>query len=205
MIPAANSYLGPVQRFQRKAKIIDEFAKRLLFFRGISKAQNRRRMFGRKNPPWLDIQNLPAHAGKHDRLTFQGTRGGDAEGDDKSGANDIQLAIEPPAAGLDFAPRRLLVQPELASLLMFEMFDRVCDVTRRSVKAGLGQRLIEHMPRWTDERFAGKVFFISGLFADKHDRAHSLGLRRRQFASHRDKADSVYNAQPLRPRHEGGA
>jgi hypothetical protein len=39
--PGCQFISGRIQRFQREAKIIDEFAKRLLFLRSISKAQNR--------------------------------------------------------------------------------------------------------------------------------------------------------------------
>jgi len=51
----------------------------------------------------------------------------------------------------------------------FEMFDRAGDVNLLAVDAGLGQSAVEHLSRWSYERFSGEVFLVAGLFADQHD------------------------------------
>jgi hypothetical protein len=59
------------------------------------------------------------------------------------------------------------------------MFHRVGDVGLLAVDAGFLQRTVEHQPRRSHERFAGKIFLVAGLLADQHH----LGVLR-TFAEH---------------------
>ena len=62
------------------------------------------------------------------------------------------------------------MDPALAALLELEMLDRIGDVGLGAVDPGLLQRLVEDLPRRADERVAGQILLIAGLFADEHHR-----------------------------------
>lgn len=64
---------------------------------------------------------------------------------------------------------RFFVNAALAPRLPFEVFDHVGDVGLLAIDAGFFKRIVEQLTRRTNERFAGQIFFVAGLFADKHD------------------------------------
>jgi len=70
---------------------------------------------------------------------------------------------------LDLAGGRPLVQPALAALDVLEVLDRVGDVGRLAVDAGLGQRPVEDPPGRADERPA-LLLLVARLLADERDR-----------------------------------
>ena len=63
------------------------------------------------------------------------------------------------------------MQSKFAALLMFEMFDRVGDIDRSTIKTGIRQGGgISNPASRANEGLAGAVFFVAGLFADRHQR-----------------------------------
>jgi hypothetical protein len=57
----------------------------------------------------------------------------------------------------------------LATRLEFEVFNRVGDIRDDPVETGLGQYLVKGSAGRADERFAGDILLIAGLFADEDD------------------------------------
>ena len=49
------------------------------------------------------------------------------------------------------------------------MFDDVGDVGLFAIDAGFLQGVIEKLAGWTNERFSGQVFFVTGLLPDEED------------------------------------
>ncbi len=61
-----------------------------------------------------------------------------------------------------------------AARLELEMLDRVGDVDRLAIDAGVFQRLVQEMSRRPDERLAREIFLIARLLTDEHE----FGARR---------------------------
>lgn len=91
------------------------------------------------------------------------------ERDDDFGAELIEFGAEPPGAGLDLTGIRPRMQPALAALFEFEVFDGIGEIAFRPVDAGFVQALVQDAPGGSDERAPGKVLAAAGLFADEHD------------------------------------
>src|ERR1700722_309350 len=114
-------------------------------------------------------QDLAAPLADRHGAAEHAARRGRPHGDDHLGLDDRALKIEPPAAGVDLAGVRLLVQPPLAALLELEMLDCAGDEHRLAVDAGLDDGAVEDAAGRADERMALLVFLIARLLADQHD------------------------------------
>src|SRR4029078_8324041 len=75
-------------------------------------------------------QRLAAIAADCHDLAEQAPRRGRAQRDGDRRANQLPLMLDPPAAGGDLAPVRLVVDAPLAALHALEMLERVGDVAR---------------------------------------------------------------------------
>src|ERR1041384_466436 len=78
-------------------------------------------------------------------------RGGRSETDDGARFYDVDLGLQPRAAGADLRGVRLLVDATFPARLPFEMLDDVSDVDGRPIDAGLGERFVEESPGGADE------------------------------------------------------
>ena len=65
--------------------------------------------------------------------------------------HDLEFMVEPPAAGIDLARVRLLVDAPLAARLILEVLHRIGDVDRIARDAGDFQRAIEHLAGGSDK------------------------------------------------------
>lgn len=66
----------------------------------------------------------------------------------------------------------------LAAQLMLEVFHRVGDEGLVAGNAGLGQRLVQHLPGRPDEGVARQVLLVAGLFAHQHQLGPAWPLAR---------------------------
>jgi hypothetical protein len=66
-----------------------------------------------------------------------------AEEDEDARLHDLELGLEPGAAGGHLGPVRLLMDPAFASRLPLEVLDGVRDVGRRAVDSRGGERFVE--------------------------------------------------------------
>jgi hypothetical protein len=82
--------------------------------------------------------------------------------------NDLELVVEPPAAGVDLACIGLLVQAPLAARLVLEVLHRIGDVDLVPVEPRRFQRGVQHRAGRPHEGPSLKIFLIAGLFADQH-------------------------------------
>ena len=106
----------------------------------------------------------------------QSLGGGRAEADDHLRSHDLDLPIQPGAAGGDLEGARLLVQAPLAFLTPLEMFDGVGEVDVAAVDAGLGEGLTQDAARGPYEGLPGQVLLVAGLFADQHQPGAQVAL-----------------------------
>lgn len=91
------------------------------------------------------------------------------------GHNDVRLnhfdfGLQPRPAGLHLPRAGFGVQPPLAPLFPFEMFDRIGDEHFVAVDSGILQCPVENPAGRSDERTSDTVFDIAGLLADQHHR-----------------------------------
>ena len=103
------------------------------------------------------------------RLAGEREHGGGAERHDEAGADEVELALQPPAVMRDLARGGALVQPALAALDVLEVLDGVGDVGFLAVDAGLGERAVEELAGGADEGAAGEVLLVARLLADEGD------------------------------------
>ncbi len=113
------------------------------------------------------IDPLPTLAADAKIRAEEGLGGGGAETNDDFRLQNAELRVEPRAAGGDFAGAGFFVDAALAARLPFKMFDGVGDVNIGAVEAGGGKGFVEEFSGRADERFAGEIFIVAGLFADK--------------------------------------
>src|SRR5687767_11797803 len=78
------------------------------------------------------------------------------------------FSLEPGATGSNLQCVWFFVYAPFAARLPLEMFDDVRDVCLFAINACFFQRFIEQATGWSNERLARQIFFIAGLFADKH-------------------------------------
>lgn len=135
-----------------------------------------RREHGRR-PLGLDRASARFHDAE--RATEERLRGGGAEADDDLRFDKRDLVLEPREARAHFAGARRLVQSSRTARVArpFEVLDGIRHVDVVAVDTGCVQRAVEQLARRADERMAGFVFRVTGLFADEH---HSSA--RRTFA-----------------------
>jgi hypothetical protein len=93
---------------------------------------------------------------------------GRAQGDHDVRLHDGELVVEPPAAGVDLARVRLLVDAPLALRLELEMLHRIGDENLASVDAGIGERAVKDAARRPHEWLAGPIFLVTRLLAHQH-------------------------------------
>src|SRR5690349_2465626 len=93
--------------------------------------------------------------------------GRSAERDDHLGFDQRELGLEPGTTSGNLSRIRFLVNAAFATRLPFEMFDDVGDVGLFAIDAGISERIVEKLAGRTNERFAGQIFFVAGLLADK--------------------------------------
>src|SRR5262245_55885784 len=109
---------------------------------------------------------------------------GIAQRDHKTWPQSSELALQPPAAGGDFAGIRLLMDASLAARLVLEMLHHIGEVKLGAIEAGIRDGAIEQLAGWSDEGPAGKVLLVARLLAYEDNtgvgRAFAEhGLRRR--------------------------
>ena len=97
-------------------------------------------------------------------------RGG-AKTNNYLGADGSDFRIEPWATRGDFRCVRFFVDAPFAAGLPLEVFDGVGDVNFFAIDACFDEGAIEQLTCGTDEWFAGKIFLVARLFADKHELA----------------------------------
>ena len=90
---------------------------------------------------------FPARAADRHSLSQYGSRGGCAQSNDNARTDNVQLLIEPPAAGRDFRRFRCLMDAPLAASLMLEMLDGIGDIDACPIDLRLLQRPIQQLPR----------------------------------------------------------
>lgn len=125
----------------------------------------------RCNPraPIGPVQEPAALASQSDWRSLERARCQNSKSNDELWFDYGELALEPPAASLDFIATWMLVQASLSSPLEFEMLHRIGDIDRPAIETDLLQCFIENTTGRSGERPAGTIFLISGLFANQHD------------------------------------
>jgi len=113
-------------------------------------------------------QDVAAFAGHAGSTPGQCIKSGSAHGHDQVGGKQAQLCCQPPGAALNLAAIRAFMQPPLAALFEFEMFDGVRHITLRAVDAGFLETLVEETAGWSDEGSAFQVLLIAGLLTDEN-------------------------------------
>ncbi|MNT27528.1 hypothetical protein D3C72_1631650 [compost metagenome] len=127
-------------------------------------------MIGGEHQPPLVLDRLIHHPRQRHALAAQHrARRGRAQRHDHLGADLLQLALQPQAAGLDLLLCRRLVQPPLAAQFELEMLDRIGHEELVAVQARLAQCLVQQVARRPDEGRALQVFLRAGLLAHQHD------------------------------------
>src|SRR3984957_17275062 len=124
-------------------------------------------------------------------LARQASGGGHAQRDNRLRLDHPALIIEPELAALDLVIVRPLMQPAFSPHLVLEMLHRVGDEGFLSRNAGIRKRLVENASGGTDERLAGQIFLVAGLFADQHE-----GGVLRPLAGHRLGRIAIERAAP---------
>src|SRR5438093_10521924 len=101
-----------------------------------------------------------------------GRRG--AEADDGARLDELDLDIQPGAAGRNLGRVGLLMNPALAARLPLEVLHDVGDVDRSAIDARSFERAIEQLACGADEWTPGEIFGVARLLAHQHQ----LGLTR---------------------------
>ena len=92
-----------------------------------------------------------------------------AETDDHTRPHERNFGIEPRATRCNLGRVWFLVDPALAARLPLEMLDDVGDVGLFAIYPGVFERIVEKLAGRTNKRFAGQIFFVARLLADKQD------------------------------------
>jgi hypothetical protein len=95
---------------------------------------------------------------------------------DEFGSYQRSLLIEPPAATIDLVGVRALVQTTLATVLEFEVLDRIGNEELDAVKTGVSDRAVEDAASRANERPTAQILVIAGLFPDEHDASVARAL-----------------------------
>ena len=109
------------------------------------------------------------------------SRRGGSKRNDHRGFDDRAFKVLPPTATVDLVGIGPLVQPPLASHLVFEVLHGIGDEHGFSIDARIGESLIQNPTGWTDERQARKVLVITRLLADQHHRSLFRALPRHRL------------------------
>src|SRR5205823_5881803 len=143
----------------------------LAFPRGfIGRAQDRGRMHGRRDERReRRLHELAAMLRDAELAAEERLRGGRAETGEHLRLYDLDLRLEPRMARGDLLGARALVDAALPARRPLEVLDRIRDVHRLAVDAGLLERVVEDAAGGTDERFALEVLAVARLLSDHHD------------------------------------
>src|SRR6476469_7161028 len=122
------------------------------------------------------LHGLPALLCDAKLFPEQRLRRGRSEHDDDAWLEHFDLLLEPWAARANLRVVRLLVNTTFAlrAALELEMLDRVREVHRFPIDAGLLERGVEQLAGRTDERMPHLLLLVARLLADEH---HRRGLR----------------------------
>src|ERR1051326_2721641 len=141
------------------------------------RAENRRRMYGRRDELRERRRHELAALNRHFEFRADHRlRRGRSEADDGARLDDVDLRLQPRHASGDLDRIRLLVDASLSARLPFEMLHDVRDVDARSIDARFVERLVEQCARRTDERTSGEILFVARLLADEHHRRRLLSF-----------------------------
>lgn len=138
-------------------------------------AENACGMIGRDRlPTKLGCDDFPAALLDAKVAADQRLGGRRAKADDHLRLDQQQFGKQPGTAGNRFVNTWFLVKPRLSAWLVLEMLDRVRDVDRAPIDAGLGKGRVEDCSGRADERATGAIFLIARLFTNERD----PGIRR---------------------------
>ena len=110
-----------------------------------------------------------SHLIESDSLAEDGLGGCDTKADDDARLDNLCLGFQPRPTRRNLRGRRFFVFAALTLRFPFEMLHRVGDIQVSPGEAGFFESLVQNLPRRSYERVTGKIFLISGLFADQHD------------------------------------
>src|SRR5690606_17840706 len=113
-------------------------------------------------------QRMAALAADSDAAPEDRLRGRGAERRYDTRLDERQLQLEPPAALLDLAHVRLLVDAALAARPVLEVFHRIGDVGLAALDSRVGESPVEDPPGGADEGMALQVLSVARLLADEN-------------------------------------
>ena len=114
------------------------------------------------------FEELAALFGHPKLWTEQRLRSRRTEGHNHFRFDHRNFRLEPGTTRGDLQCVWLFVYAPFSARLPLEMFDDIRDVRLFAIDAGVFQRFIKQTTGWSNERLARQIFFIAGLFADKH-------------------------------------
>jgi uncharacterized protein YecE (DUF72 family) len=130
------------------------------------------------------LQDLPALPGHAEALAQERLGGDGSQADDQLRLDHFQLGKQPRPAGSLLARVGLLVQAPFPPRRPLEVLDRVGQVDRFAIDAGLAERLVEQPAGRSHERPALAVFLVAGCLAyeDRPGRDEALAKDRLRAA-----------------------
>ena len=136
----------------------------------IGRAQDRGRMNGSHDVRRESgLNEFPALFGDAKFCTEQRLSSSGAKRNYHFRFDDGYLGFEPGTTGGNFLTVWFFMNAPFATRFPLEVFDNIRDVGLRTIDAGLGKRVVKKSARWTNERFAGEIFFVTRLLTDKQD------------------------------------
>ena len=109
----------------------------------------------------------PSHVSKPRRRSRHSAKGARAERDDKRRFHQGKLPVQPPAAVIDLARARRLVNAPLSTRDELEMLDRIREVALAFRETRLTQSRAQEPARRSDKRTTLEILLIPGLLADE--------------------------------------
>ncbi len=108
-----------------------------------------------------------SHVSKPRRRSRHSAKGARAERDDKRRFHQGKLPVQPPAAVIDLARARRLVNAPLSTRDELEMLDRIREIALAFRETRLTQSRAQEPARRSDKRTTLKILLIPGLLADE--------------------------------------
>ena len=121
-------------------------------------------------------KNLTAMLGNAKLRSQQSLCSGCSQANDNAGKDGCDFLLQPRTASHNFQRIGLLMEPNLAPRLPFEMLNRVGQVNFGSIDAGRLQALIQQLTGRTDKGSPLLIFAITGLFADQKYRGANIAF-----------------------------
>ncbi len=109
----------------------------------------------------------PSHVSKPRRRSRHSAKGARAERDDKPRFHQGKLPVQPPAAVIDLARARRLVNAPLSTRDELEMLDRIREIALAFRETRLTQSRAQEPARRSDKRTTLEILLIPGLLADE--------------------------------------